>query len=407
MTLKKSTHVPDKLEAYMLQVRHALFELICAPEESNIISVEAVEDVAVEGADGITAEQIKSALSDENPLANRSVSFWKTIYNWCDYLLTENLNPSELKLIVVSSGRFVPGTIPDTFANAHSAADAETALSFAKETLESTAKGDRLASQECLPYIEYCLRKEHEETVLRVIQLFSFDLHNGTYDETLKRRFREQIIPIEYADVLLFTMLGWVTEQIHSYTSVNKPAFISKKAYNDVLRKEVRGLNVSSILSTISTSPNASTTGVEVKRHDTYIKQLEIINMDEGDLYRAASDYLMAFAEKIEWAKRGLVTEHSFDDYYDVLRRNWESNRREVRILYSKTQSEEEQGQLLYSKCQNSVQSIPLQGCSVPSFFGSGVLQSLANEPTDSPQIGWHPDYCVILKESEDDEHAE
>ena len=35
--MKDKTHVPDKVEAFLLQVRHALFELIKAPDEKCII----------------------------------------------------------------------------------------------------------------------------------------------------------------------------------------------------------------------------------------------------------------------------------------------------------------------------------------------------------------------------------
>ena len=398
---RKSTHVPDKLEAYMLQVRHALYELICAPEESNVISVEAFDDVGVEGVDGIIAEQLKSAVSNENPLANRSISFWKTIYNWCDYLQSENLNPNKLKLIVVAAGHFTPGSISVEFAKAHSVSEAEDALKTADQILKTTAKGEKLASEECLPYIRFCFDEDHRDIVLRVIQLFSYDLHNGTYDENLKRRFNEQLIPPEYADVLLLTMLGWIEEQIHNFTKDNKPAFISKKKYNEFLRKEMRGLNQNVILRGVSTMPDDATTGLEVERHDTYIRQLEIIDLGSDDLFTAASDYLMASAEKTEWAKRGIVTERSFDDYNEKLKRDWSANKREVALLYSKTHSAEQQGQLLNSHCQRSVLSVSLQGCSVPNFFGNGALQALANEPEDSPQIGWHPNYCAVLKEGE------
>ena len=37
--MSDNTHVPDKLEGYMLQVRHALYELICLDE--RVVSVEA------------------------------------------------------------------------------------------------------------------------------------------------------------------------------------------------------------------------------------------------------------------------------------------------------------------------------------------------------------------------------
>ena len=77
-----NTHVPDKLEGYLLQVRHALFELISL--DNRIVSVEAFDDVAVETQETIIAEQTKSVLSDNNPAANRSVVFWKTLKNCAD-----------------------------------------------------------------------------------------------------------------------------------------------------------------------------------------------------------------------------------------------------------------------------------------------------------------------------------
>ena len=79
--MKNKTHVPDKLEAYLLQVRHALYNLISL--EDGIVSVEYVDDVAIENSEITTLEQTKNAISSNNPLANRSVAFWKTIYNWC------------------------------------------------------------------------------------------------------------------------------------------------------------------------------------------------------------------------------------------------------------------------------------------------------------------------------------
>lgn len=51
-----NTHVPDKLEGYILQVRHALFELISVDE--RIVSIEAYDDVAVETDGVLIAEQM-------------------------------------------------------------------------------------------------------------------------------------------------------------------------------------------------------------------------------------------------------------------------------------------------------------------------------------------------------------
>lgn len=117
--MSSNTHVPDKLEGYMLQVRHALFELI--PLEDRIVSVEAFDDVAVETDDVIIAEQTKSVLSDNNPVANRSVAFWKTLKNWCEYLKSDNLPKKTiiLRYVIVAAHALNIGSIPKSFAEAN------------------------------------------------------------------------------------------------------------------------------------------------------------------------------------------------------------------------------------------------------------------------------------------------
>ena len=91
--MSDNTHVPDKLEGYMLQVRHALYELICLDE--RVVSVEAYDDVAVEKEGLLIAEQTKSVLSNNNPVTDRAEVFWKTIYN-CAIILPRGNIPQKL-----------------------------------------------------------------------------------------------------------------------------------------------------------------------------------------------------------------------------------------------------------------------------------------------------------------------
>ena len=129
--MSSNTHVPDKLEGYMLQVRHALFELI--PLEDRIVSVEAFDDVAVETDNTVIAEQTKSVLSNNNPVANRAVAFWKTLKNWCEYLKKDEL-PNKtivLRYVIVASHAMNIGSIPKSFDAAKTKIDADMALNAA------------------------------------------------------------------------------------------------------------------------------------------------------------------------------------------------------------------------------------------------------------------------------------
>lgn len=116
----------------------------------------------------------------------------------------------------------------------------------------------------------------------------------------------------------------------------------------------------------------------------------------------AASDFLRTKSDIVSWAKKGLVTDLSFEDYDEKLKKLWNI---EKRICDGENSFDDiKRGQRLYYKCQEKVFTLNLQGRDVPNFFGSGRLQFLANEPSDKPEIGWHPDYVKLLNLKEKDE---
>ena len=402
-----NTHVPDKLEGYLLQVRHALFELISV--DDCVVSVEGYDDVAVENEDVVVAEQTKSVLSDNNPLANRSIAFWKTLYNWCDYVKNNAFPNKKLvfKYVVISTHTVKIGDIPKSFAKAATTEDAKKALEIARKEWFGDGADDKKKQigEKIRKYIEYCFASENESTVLAVISLMAIDVHEDTYDESLKEKFRNQIIPQEYADELFYAMLGWVTEQVHQQTKENKPAYISASHYRDALTTQIRGKDLSRIFSSVSVRPEDDKTNAEIERHDTYIRQLELIDADATKMFEAASDFLRTKAEKTEMAKKGLVAETSFTDYYDGLKRMWGGLKLSVDAF--PMMDERQKGSWLYGQCTSMAHTHRLQGNDVPSFFGSGSLQTIANEPPEHPEIGWHPRYIELLGGDEKNEEQD
>ena len=400
--MSSNTHVPDKLEGYMLQVRHALLELI--PLEDRIVSVEAFDDVAVETDDIIIAEQTKSVLSDNNPVANRSVVFWKTLKNWCEYLKNDDL-PNKtiiLRYVIVAAHALNVGSIPKSFDKAKNGIEASSALDAARLELFGDGTGAEAPSlgSQVKDYVDYCFATENKTTMLQVISLMEIDLHEGTYDDELRACFNRQIIPTEYSENLLISMLGWVSNQVHEQIKQNKPAYISSEDYRKELGAQIRSRDLRQILTAVSVQPEPSRTTAEVDRHDTYIKQLEYIDADTTKMFEAASDFLRTRAEKTAWAKQGIVTEQSFSEYYDGLKRIWDSNRSIV--TYLPTSDEKAKGNTLLAMCAKDSISHRIQGASTPSFFGPGSLHALANEPSAHPTIGWHPRYAELLREDED-----
>lgn len=403
--MKDYTHVPDKLEGYLLQTRHALFDLISF-DPYRIVSVEAYDDVATESGNLVVAEQIKSVLSENNPLANRSIVFWKTIYNWSMYISSGSFNGKELELkfVIVAAQKLNTGTIAQKFHDAADINQAKAALKAAKLEIYGDPETPKEVSASLKPYIEYCFSKRNESAVLDAIKRFTVELHSGDYDEKLRERFNAQSIPVEYTNELFLHMLGWVNEEIHNQIKKNMPAYLSVSEYLDELRAQTRKYDCNHILSAVSALPEDSERVKEIQRRSTYIRQLELIGLDYTDLFEAACDFLRSRTEKIEWANRGLITRDSMYDYDDSLIRLWKAQRRIAQLAYSGDAVRA--GVMTHSSCISEVQSMRLQGSDVPPFFGSGCLYSLSNEPESHPQIGWHPDYIQLLKEEKDNSEA-
>jgi hypothetical protein len=389
------THVPDKLYAYTLQIRHMMYELISL-DLDKIVSTEAYEDVAVEDANQMTVEQIKSVQSDNNPISNHATGFWKTLYNWLMYVNSGTLvaDKTQFYLLIVSDRNIKPGTIAEKFSNANDSTSEE-ALTFAKDTLledRNELVGERKAHH---TYLSSIFDSNNIESMKKIIANMKIKLYPKNYDDNLYRRFCAQTIPLEYHKELFYYMLGWVTDCVNNQIKNGVPAFISCQDFHDILVRQISYYDQKGVLAWTQTQPSIDVAEKEVERHDVYIKQLIFIDMDLSEQLQAASDYLRASAQKTIWADKGEIAPQSMDDYHNHIERVWKNQKRIV-DLSSKKHTKTESGQILYAYCQNDVVTVKLHGNEVPEFLGSGSLHALANEP----RIGWHPDYeNLITKE--------
>lgn len=393
--MSNNTHAVGQMQGYMLQVRHMLFELISLND--IIVSVEKLDDVAVETPDGaVIAEQLKSVTSDVNPATDRSVVFWKTLYNWFNYVNNGSLlvDKTIFRMVVVSNHKLEVGDIADQFRKASNKEDAVKALNVAK--LNIWGKDDVLKSKvpdSYGPYLEVLFSPANEDLVAQIISRVELDIHENDYDEKLIKKFGAQSIPPEFADNLLIFMLGWVTEEANKYIKEGLPAIISSVDYRRTLVAQCRMYSQQNAIPALSREITPDEARTEVESQDVYIRQLDLIQLSFDDKLDAASDYLQTKAETTIRADKGLFTPQSSKNYNDKMCRIWKSKRSQV--LLSSAHSDVIKGQQLYAQMGEVAPQID---SAFPSFFGGGTLQTLANKPCENPEIGWHPNYKELLK---------
>ena len=394
------THAVGQLQSYIFQVRHMLFELIST--DDIVVSVEKFDDVAVQSPDGsIVAEQLKSVTSDNNPVTDRSIVFWKTLYNWFNYIRSGSLmlDKTIFRMVVASNHELEAGDMIRQLLETSTKEEAQKALNAVK--LSIWGKDDALKSQ--VPdsygkYLDVLFSADNEDLVAQIVSKFTLVIHENDYDENLTEKFNRQPIPPEFADNLFIYMLGWVNNKVNEYSKQGLPAIINSVDYRKALVEQSRMYNQRNSIPVLSREIASDEARTEVESQDIYIQQLDLIETDFDDKLMAASDYLRTKAETTIRADKGLFTPRSLRDYNDKLCRIWKNKRTQVLLLQSA--SDVEKGKQIYAQMGEVVIPLTLADSELPSFFGSGTLQALANEPHEEPAIGWHPGYKELLKGS-------
>ncbi|WP_217806360.1 ABC-three component system protein [Chromobacterium violaceum] len=351
--------------------------------------MEYLDDVAQENAQGVKLVQSKSAIT-ANPVANRAKPLWKTLSNWVTLAESGGCDPDRTNFEIYVS-RPVTGTFVDAFTAASSPETAREAILQARAELlgqpPAFAKHTEVAT-EIAPYVDKFFGADLD-LVARIIRKFSLTCGSGNPYADIETILKTHPISQSKIRDIADHMCGVVKRHVDELLATGVPAVIGRDAFHTWYTSYVRKIDRETVLLSRASPPSEE----ESKDHlpKVFVQQLDIIGMTFEDKLEAVSDYLMAAADRTDWAIRGEVDASSFDDLDKALQRNWRNKRRVCQISHG-SKPKDEQGQVLYAECMQVDMS--LQAMEPPEHFLPGCFHRLA----DDLSIGWHPDYEHQLK---------
>lgn len=385
------THVPDKVYAYSLQVRHMLYELLnCANDD--VVSIEVFDDIATEKEDGsIEATQLKSVLSERNPISNRAVDLWKTLYNWLMAVNAHELNEDHtiFKLFVAAKRQ---GVIAKLFNDASTSETAKEVWKTAKKEFFDENGSEKNLCDDYGIYVRKFFNIDNMATACKIIQNFKLITIEDNHTSILYNTFcQKALIPDDLFENVFVFMLGWIDKKTAVLVEERNPMTISYKEFKSQLIAITREFNQKLSLKELAARPTQEEIQSEYNALRMYIEQLDIIDCDYTDKIEAISDYLRASTNRTLWASRGDISEISLNNYEDelIIKLN---NKMKIIKLCEKELSAKEQGKLLYFRCKED--NINVGHLCVPCFFTVGCYHFLADEMV----IGWHPEYKLLIK---------
>lgn len=189
----------------------------------------------------------------------------------------------------------------------------------------------------------------------------------------------------ESVDAVIRHAHGWIKEKMDGLIFAGKPAELNVDEFNAEMRSFLPRVYFQHILVAIAGKLEFSEDTLAAEHLRTYVRQLQLIEGSDEDVFEAVNQFLRAAAECSAWSKQGLVHEKSFDEFEEALTFAWK-NKRLVHDITHKNLSGVDRGKLLLADCGLHQQR--LQG-----LFTPGSFHALADDQT----VGWHPEYKKLL----------
>lgn len=356
--------------------------------EGQAVSLEVLDDIAVTGPGSTTAEQTKSGLA-HNPIADRSVDLWKTLFNWVEAIRKGGLALDTRFVLYVAQPH--EGKLASEL---HETTDRPSALNLVIR-LRQEYWGDppRFAKKSGLPnslarYVNGVLETS-DDVLCRLIVGFVLQKGSGSPGDDIRSSLREKAISGGAVENILTHLLGWVKRTVDGLIEKGRPAVITFGEFHKILVAEAKRFDRSNSLVTSPRTISETEVNYEL-RNRVYIRQLQIINLEDNELVQAVNDYLQASAARTLWSERADVIEPSFEEFRDELERQWASRRRLAQVEHT-GRTDLDIGRVVFSKCMEIRPR--LQGMDVPGFFAPGSYHALS----DGMKVGWHPRYEAEL----------
>ena len=382
-TKPHATTVPGTVRGILLQATRFLYYLLVV-DPDDIVSLELLDDVAVEHQDGATtAEQDKSIFSS-NPLADRSVHFWKTLHNWIDSASARTIAPNHSRFILYAP-RAQMGPIARAFHDATATSDAIHALRRARQLLvDDDALRISIAAR---PHVEAVLRANSNLTA-QVIQRFQVDADDHPED-ALRAPLLDKLVGPDSFDHVVTWAQGWVKRKIDHFVELGQPARIRRREFHSALLTYVRLHDRTNILRSVAGMPTDLQVAEQLSMR-TYVTQLKIIDLNDIDIFEAVNDFLSASVDRTTWSDQGMISEASLQRLERELTLTWRNKSRRVSLSHSHHNATA-QGQLTYTDCMEH--DAKVDDLETPKTFIRGSWHALAEDLT----IGWRPDYKAAL----------
>jgi hypothetical protein len=390
MTTQQSSafSAADSVLGYLYQLRVALLWALRRLKIDNtfLVSIETLDDVAFEGASGVLTDLLQTKLhrNRETTITDASVDLWKTLRVWIEGI-KDNQVPSGTVLQLLTTATAPDGTIAARLRTQNR--DGDAALKAMESTAQSSTNKENAAAYAAFLALDLQGRRALVDSIIVLDQAPS----TSDLDADLRAEVFWAVDRAHH-DAFLQRLEGWWLRRcIKQLTSDDRSDRISGTELEQQMADLREGFKQDAlpidddVLNTIIDEATYA-------KHETsnFVRQLELIAASKKRIASAVRDYYRAFEQRSRWVRNDLLHVGECEKYERRLLEHWEAVFEAMKNELGAEVAEAERqraGRDVLKWAETA--TLPMRSSVTEPFVSRGSLHMLADEI----RLGWHPEF--------------
>ncbi|SHK70989.1 ABC-three component system protein [Hymenobacter psychrotolerans] len=376
---------------YLYQVRHSLLALLKDDREEAAVVLEGLDDVAVEGNNHVTLDQLKHHVKRSATLTSQSPDLWKTIRVWSSGLATGAWNPNEVTLNLITTASASTDTVAYYLREGRTR-DTSTALNLLRTAAQESG------SQELAPAVAAFQALSVSQQLQLVNAIYVRD--QAPNIQEIESAIKKQLYfatSAEYLDAVYIRLEGWWFPKVVNQLISQARQPITRLELREVVCEISRQFRHDSLpLDYTLVEPDERYYTIHNDRQ--FVRQLRQLNINLKRVRFAVIDYYRAFEQRTRWAQEDLLIDEELITYEKRLKEQWERWVADITDEFDDLEANEQCvkfGRQVYSAMQAA--NIPIRP-SMPvghEYVMRGSYHMLTDE--EDPHVCWHPKFLDQL----------
>lgn len=350
------------------------------------VSLETLDDIEFNGKALVQAKHRAGG----TVLTDKASDLWKSLRIWSTHATNSTIDLSRIDLLLVTTATAAPGSICEQLALLGTTRD-NTKI---RDDLASIA--ETLTNKELASSTREFLKLSDAERLRLVSALRIVD---GSPDVTAVDGEITGFVRLMAAEQHVLSFLerleGWwmrvVTQQLVSESAIAVDG-LEFDAFLTELREQFHADNLPIDDDVLDLSPAVGAYGDRA-----FCRQLELLGLSSTRVAIAVRDYHRAYVQRSIWTKENLLRYGELGKYERRLQEEWELHFEAMSDELGEEAAESErirEAKKLYAWAETAV--LPIRPACTEGFVSRGSFQMLA----DDKQVGWHPDFELLLVQS-------